>query len=134
MVPPVVANVPQIVSQEHTTVFATFRCIEWQLAQPLQVWRYFADAVLVWLRPKYGVAYANGCSRTVNTVKPLWTLPPNQITKEQHRDFYQFISNSWDDPRYTIMMNVDAPISVKSLLYIPTVGGGGGWDDPRCCC
>eukprot|EP00042_Codosiga_hollandica_P045596 m.465976 g.465976 ORF g.465976 m.465976 type:complete len:696 (-) comp57057_c0_seq1:99-2186(-) len=56
-----------------------------------------------------------------NTVKPLWTVPANQITEKEHSEFYQFIAKAWDEPKYTIQMSADAPISVRALLYIPTI-------------
>lgn len=59
--------------------------------------------------------------KVVNTVKALWTLPASQIKQEEHVEFYRFISNAWDEPRYTITMNVDAPLSVRALLYVPTI-------------
>ena len=59
--------------------------------------------------------------KVANNVKALWTVPASQITPQEHTDFYRFISHAWDEPRYTIQLAADAPISVRSLLYIPTV-------------
>ncbi|KAJ2242715.1 hypothetical protein GGI13_006866, partial [Coemansia sp. RSA 455] len=34
----------------------------------------------------------------VNTVEALWTKDKNSITDEDHTNFYQFVSNAWDNP------------------------------------
>ncbi len=48
-------------------------------------------------------------------------MSPSSITKEQHTEFYRFISNAWDEPRFVIQMATDAPLHVRALLYVPTV-------------
>ncbi|CAO3641041.1 unnamed protein product [Cunninghamella blakesleeana] len=55
----------------------------------------------------------------VNTVEPLWTKSKNEVTDEQHKKFYRFIANAWDEPQYTMHFKTDAPISIASVLYIP---------------
>ncbi|KAI8065773.1 Hsp90 protein-domain-containing protein [Gongronella butleri] len=55
----------------------------------------------------------------VNTVEPLWTKNKNEVTAEQHKQFYRFIANAWDDPQYTMHFKTDAPISISSVVYVP---------------
>ncbi|KAI8343130.1 Hsp90 protein-domain-containing protein [Chlamydoabsidia padenii] len=55
----------------------------------------------------------------VNTVEPLWTKSKGEVTEEQHKNFYRFIANAWDDPQYTMHFKTDAPLSIASVLYIP---------------
>ncbi|XP_030028157.1 heat shock protein 75 kDa, mitochondrial [Manduca sexta] len=55
----------------------------------------------------------------VNSIKPLWLLEPKEITHEQHVEFYKFISNSYDKPRFTLHYKTDAPLSIRSILYVP---------------
>eukprot|EP01147_Barroeca_monosierra_P009426 gene9426-1668_t len=57
----------------------------------------------------------------VNTVQPLWTMKPSDVTEEQHESFYKFISNAFDKPLFTIQYNADAPLMIRSVLYIPTM-------------
>ncbi|CAO3587161.1 unnamed protein product [Absidia cylindrospora] len=61
--------------------------------------------------------YLNG--EEVNTVEPLWTKNKGDVTEEQHKNFYRFIANAWDDPQYTMHYKTDAPLSIASVLYIP---------------
>ncbi|EDW33274.1 GL20271 [Drosophila persimilis] len=57
--------------------------------------------------------------KQANEIKPLWLLDPQSISMEQHHDFYRFISNSFDVPRFTLHYNADVPILVHALLYFP---------------
>jgi len=55
----------------------------------------------------------------VNTVKPLWMLPKGTIADADHKDFYQFLSKSYDEPLYHLHFTSDSPLSIRSLFYIP---------------
>nr|XP_022908396.1 heat shock protein 75 kDa, mitochondrial [Onthophagus taurus] len=61
--------------------------------------------------------YLNGTKE--NIVQPLWLMDPKSVTPQQHGEFYRFISNSFDLPRYTLHYNADVPISIHALLYFP---------------
>jgi HSP90 family molecular chaperone len=56
---------------------------------------------------------------TVNTVKPLWTMSKSQVTADDHKQFYQFISNSFDTPMYTLHYHTDSPINIRAVFYVP---------------
>ncbi|XP_045526488.1 heat shock protein 75 kDa, mitochondrial [Pieris brassicae] len=55
----------------------------------------------------------------VNSIKPLWLMDPKEVTHEQHVEFYRFVGNSYDKPRYTLHYKTDAPLSIRSILYVP---------------
>ncbi|RUP47403.1 hypothetical protein BC936DRAFT_145769 [Jimgerdemannia flammicorona] len=55
----------------------------------------------------------------VNTVEPLWTQDKSAVTTDQHREFYRFVANAWDDPQFTLHYRTDAPMSIRSILYVP---------------
>ncbi|XP_049865238.1 heat shock protein 75 kDa, mitochondrial [Pectinophora gossypiella] len=55
----------------------------------------------------------------VNSIKPLWLMEPKEVSREQHVEFYRFISNSFDKPRFTLHYKTDAPLSIRSILYVP---------------
>ena len=55
----------------------------------------------------------------LNTVEALWMKGRDEITEEEHIDFYKFISGAYDSPLTRLHYIVDAPISVRALLYIP---------------
>ncbi|CCW71454.1 unnamed protein product [Phytomonas sp. Hart1] len=65
----------------------------------------------------------------VNTVEALWAKEKNEVSEEEHIDFYKFISGSYDSPMFRLHYSIDAPLSVRALLYVPqshTEKYGGG--------
>lgn len=54
----------------------------------------------------------------INTVQALWAKSKNDVTEEEHEEFYKFISNAFDKPKYTFHFSADAPISISALCYI----------------
>ncbi|EGG14777.1 heat shock protein Hsp90 family protein [Cavenderia fasciculata] len=58
--------------------------------------------------------------QAVNTIKALWTLNKSQVTDEEHKEFYQFISKSYDTPNYKIHFATDTPLTIRSIFYIPS--------------
>jgi len=56
--------------------------------------------------------------KPVNTVKALWLMNKSEITENDHREFYQFISHAYDEPMFTLHYSVDTPISIRSLFYV----------------
>jgi molecular chaperone HtpG len=55
----------------------------------------------------------------VNTIDALWTKQKNEIKDEELTEFYKFIDNAFDEPTYKFHFNADAPLSIKSLLFVP---------------
>lgn len=46
-------------------------------------------------------------------------MEPKDVTQEQHAEFYRFIGNCYDSPRFTLHYSTDAPINIRALLYFP---------------
>ncbi|OZJ03399.1 hypothetical protein BZG36_04011 [Bifiguratus adelaidae] len=61
--------------------------------------------------------YLNG--QKVNTVDALWTKDKSAVTPEQHKEFYRFVANAFDDPQFTLHYKTDAPLNISAILYIP---------------
>lgn len=56
----------------------------------------------------------------VNDVKPIWVEPKNQVTEEQHDDFYQNITHHQDEkPLWKLHLSYDSPIQFRALIYCP---------------
>ncbi|EPY28323.1 TNF receptor-associated protein 1 [Angomonas deanei] len=65
----------------------------------------------------------------VNTVEALWMKEKSEISDEEHIDFYKFISGAYDSPMFRLHYTIDAPMTIRALLYIPqshTEKYGGG--------
>lgn len=55
----------------------------------------------------------------INKVTALWREPKSSVTKEQYKEFYNFLSHDTEEPLETIHSSVDAPIQFNSLMFIP---------------
>lgn len=55
----------------------------------------------------------------VNTMQAIWARSKNEITEEEYTEFYKFIGNAMDEPSYRLHFAADAPLSIKTLLYVP---------------
>lgn len=54
-----------------------------------------------------------------NTVPALWREPKFQITKEQYKEFYSFLTYDTDEPMDVLHTSVDAPVQFNALCFIP---------------
>ncbi|CAH1776355.1 unnamed protein product, partial [Owenia fusiformis] len=61
--------------------------------------------------------YVNG--KKANVIQALWTLEPKDVTEDMHEEFFRFISNAYDKPRYTLHYKTDAPLNIRALFYVP---------------
>ena len=58
--------------------------------------------------------------KVVNDQKPIWVEPKAQVTEEQHRQFYQYLTHRSDEsPLWHLHMSVDSPIQFRAILYCP---------------
>lgn len=61
--------------------------------------------------------FLNG--RRLNTLQALWTMEPKEISEWQHEEFYRYVAQAYDKPRYTLHYRADAPLNIRSLFYVP---------------
>jgi molecular chaperone HtpG len=54
-----------------------------------------------------------------NAVEALWLKNRSEVTDEQYGEFYKFIAHAWDEPRYRLHFNADAPLVINSLVFVP---------------
>jgi hypothetical protein len=57
----------------------------------------------------------------VNTVTAIWTQDKNSVTEQQYNDFYKYVANAFDKPKYVLHFKADAPLDLKALLFFPTL-------------
>ena len=56
----------------------------------------------------------------INNPNPLWTKQPSEITQEQYNAFYhELYPTQFDDPIFSIHLNVDYPFTLTGILYFP---------------
>lgn len=49
----------------------------------------------------------------------LWMMEPKEISDWQHEEFYRYVAQSYDKPRYTLHYRADAPLNIRSIFYVP---------------
>ncbi|HIL29380.1 MAG TPA: molecular chaperone HtpG [Micavibrio sp.] len=59
--------------------------------------------------------------KPVNQVTALWMRPKNEITPEQHAEFFRHIGFGFDDPLMTSHWRAEGKIEYTALLYMPTL-------------
>lgn len=55
----------------------------------------------------------------VNETKPIWKKEKSSITKEEYKEFYNSVSNDWNEPLFTIHTWVEWMVNFKSILFSP---------------
>lgn len=49
----------------------------------------------------------------------LWMMEPKEISDWQHEEFYRYVAQAFDRPRYTLHYRADAPLNIRSIFYVP---------------
>ncbi len=66
--------------------------------------------------------YFNG--EHINSVEPIWTKKPADLTPEDYKMFYrELYPMSFQDPLFHIHLNVDFPFNLTGVLYFPKIDG-----------
>ncbi|GAB1299950.1 Heat shock protein 75 kDa, mitochondrial [Apodemus speciosus] len=61
--------------------------------------------------------YLNG--KRINTLQAIWMMDPKDISESQHEEFYRYIAQAYDKPRFTLHYKTDAPLNIRSIFYVP---------------
>lgn len=56
---------------------------------------------------------------TLNSMKPIWTRPKNDVKDEEYNEFYKHLSHDWEDPLKVISYRAEGRIEYTALLYLP---------------
>lgn len=57
--------------------------------------------------------------KVLNTMKPIWTRPPAEVTAEETTDFYKHVFHSMEDPLDIIHVRAEGLLEYQALLFIP---------------
>jgi molecular chaperone HtpG len=58
-------------------------------------------------------------SKRLNTLEAIWSLPKEQVTKEQYDEFFKYLTHGFDEPFHVLHFSIDAPVQYRALLFIP---------------
>jgi len=57
---------------------------------------------------------------TLNSRKAIWLRPRDEVTDEEHNEFYRHISHDWTEPLHRIQAKIEGTMEYQLLLYIPS--------------
>ncbi|MBN1661648.1 MAG: molecular chaperone HtpG [Anaerolineae bacterium] len=63
--------------------------------------------------------YLEGRDEPVNRRTPLWRKSPQEVTGEQYVEFYRQMTLDFEEPLLHTHLVTDAPVSVRSIVYVP---------------
>ena len=69
--------------------------------------------------------YMGDEKQSVNKQTSIWRRSKQNVTEEQHKDFYKQLTLDFEDPLLHIHMITDAPVQLYALLYVPGKGERG---------
>jgi molecular chaperone HtpG len=57
---------------------------------------------------------------TLNSMKAIWTQPKDQVSDEEHEEFYKHLAHDWNPPLERLHMKFEGTTEYQALLYIPS--------------
>ncbi|URA09963.1 molecular chaperone HtpG [Thermospira aquatica] len=57
---------------------------------------------------------------TLNSMKPLWTRKPSEVSEDEYHDFYKHLTHDWENPLATITLQGEGTVEFQALLFIPS--------------
>lgn len=57
---------------------------------------------------------------TLNSMKAIWTQPKDEVSKEEHEEFYKHVAHDWNPPLDHLHMKFEGTTEYSALLYIPS--------------
>ena len=64
--------------------------------------------------------YVGDKAESVNRKLALWRQSPQEVTDEQYEDFYRHLTLDYEEPLLHAHLVSDAPVDVRSILYVPS--------------
>ncbi len=56
----------------------------------------------------------------LNTRRPLWARPKDEVTQDEHAEFYRHLTHDWHAPFEAIHFKVEGTSEYTALLYLPS--------------
>jgi molecular chaperone HtpG len=55
----------------------------------------------------------------INTVQAIWKRNRSEVSQEEYDQFFKYLTNDSEAPRYRLHFSADAPLAINALLYVP---------------
>ena len=57
--------------------------------------------------------------KILNSMKPIWTRPADEVSSEEYAEFYRHIAHDWQEPLDRLLLRAEGRIEYQALLYLP---------------
>ncbi len=57
--------------------------------------------------------------KQLNSQKPIWARPANEVGKDEYDEFYRHISHDWEPPQLHALVRAEGTFEYQALLYLP---------------
>ena len=58
-------------------------------------------------------------SKTLNSMKPLWTRSKTEVSQSEYAEFYRHVTGDWEDPFDTVHLRIEGTHEYTSLMFVP---------------
>jgi len=62
-----------------------------------------------------------GPDEPLNSMKAIWTRSADDVSEDEHKEFYKHISHDWQDPLLHLATAIEGTFEARALLYVPSV-------------
>jgi molecular chaperone HtpG len=59
-------------------------------------------------------------TKTLNSMKPIWTRSRSEVTESDYNDLYKQLSNDWAEPLNVLSLKAEGTSEYEALLFIPS--------------
>src|SRR5579859_3209227 len=59
-------------------------------------------------------------TKTLNSMKPIWTRSRSEVSESDYNDFYKHLSNDWNAPLKVLPLKAEGTVEYEALLFIPS--------------
>jgi molecular chaperone HtpG len=59
-------------------------------------------------------------TKTLNSMKPIWTRSRSEVSEGDYNDFYKHVSNDWTEPLKVLPLKAEGTFEYESLLFVPS--------------
>ena len=122
---PVEADDPalgHLIAQRGTTIVLHLRTDEDQFLDPQRlraIVKTYSDHIGLPIEMREVRDGTEGDPEVVNAASALWTLPRQEVTEDQYREFYRHVAHAFDDPWLTLHYRAEGKIEYTVLLFVP---------------
>ncbi|HQZ37649.1 MAG TPA: molecular chaperone HtpG [Vicinamibacterales bacterium] len=57
---------------------------------------------------------------TLNSMKPIWTQAPSEVSEASYAEFYHHLSHDWQDPLEHLVLKAEGRLEYQALLFLPS--------------